>query len=66
MGAVRKHARQASVLVITNRCAGTGDSRLNANMAREVNVVWSTVVEKSRSLRDIAFVIISRCVDMDD
>ena len=66
MGAVRKHARQVSVLVIIIRCAGKGDSRLNVNMAREVNVVWSTVVEKNRSLRDIAFVIISRCVDMDD
>ena len=63
---MRKRAQQVSALVITSRCAGTGDSRPSANMESEEIVVWSEVVKKSRSLRAIVFVTISRCADTGD
>ncbi len=66
MDARWKRAQQVSALVITSRCAGTGDSRLSANMAREVNVVMSAVARKIRSQKAIASVTTSKCVDMDD
>ena len=43
-----------------------GGSPRNVNMAREVKAVWLVAVEKNKWQKAIAFVTISRCVDMDD